>query len=321
MIDTLLERWTLLFFAPGAELVTALIVAIACVVVARPFVRRARTDRAEVPPILRVTAAVVIAGWLIDVVAQALWIRFPSIAWWSFALPLVLAALGIGVASVATRRSGSARGARRSGEPTLVGVRRAWRSFSSTGAMVVTGALVILLGLTTVISGSVSSVDEYGRSVLIDFGDAGVATFFGWAYGIPVLVALVMLGAATVVGLARIAAPPFAGSASLSTERRGRQIASHTVLSLASAAVALSWGAALQVIGRAGSGSAGVGIEGVGDFVWSPGYSSFAGVFTAAGWLVEVVALLALIAVAAGVVPFGTPARRADARSAEAVAR
>lgn len=312
MIEKLVERWPLLFFAPGVELVVALLAVLAGVVFARSFVRVARADRESVPLALRVTGAVVIAAWLMDIAARALWVRFPAIGWWSFALPLVLAAAGIGVTA-----SLAARDVHRTGEPTLIGVRRSWRTFASGPTLWTAGMLAILVLVVTLISGAVSSADEYGRYIFVDFGDAGSASFYGWSYGLPVLIGLVLLGSVALIALSKIASPPVFRSEELTMERRARQVASDAVLSTAAASLALTLGEALQNIGHAGSGSASVGIPGVGEFTWSSLYSSFAGVFVWSGWMIEVVSLVMLLALLAGVVPLRPFAGRSTARRNE----
>jgi len=317
MVEKLMERWNLLILAPGAELFVALIVAVACAIFARPYVRRARADRASLPPMLPGTAAAVIIACLVDLIGRALWVRFPVVAWWSFALPLVVAALGVGATALVSTPS-----VRSTGEPTLVGVRRSWLSFASTSAVWISGVLATAVLMTTLCSGSVSSLDEFGRNVFIDFGDTGVTTFYGWSYGLPVLVGLALITVMTVIALARIAAPPFVSAVSFATERRARRVVSNAVLSLAAAALALAWGGALQLIGQAGSSSAGVGIPGVGEFSWSPGYSSFAGIFLWGGWAMEVISLVILFALIVGVVPFDLAARSStDRRSQEVRSR
>jgi uncharacterized membrane protein len=317
MVEKLIERWPLLIHVPGAELVVALIVAVAGAIFGRSYVRCARADRASVPPVLPGTAAAVIAVWLVDLVGRTLWVRFPAIAWWSFALPLVVAALGVGVTALVSTPS-----VRRKGEPTSVGVRRSWLSFASTSAVWISGVLATLVLITTLFSGSVSSSDEFGRYIFIDFGDAGVATFYGWSYGLPVLAGLSLVTVMTLIALSRISAPPFVSAGSLVTERRARRVVSNAVLSLSAAALALTWGQSLQLVGQAGSGSAGVGIPGVGEFNWSPGYSSFAGIFLWGGWAMEVIAFVILLALIVGAVPFDLAARSStDRRNEEVRAR
>lgn len=286
MIEKLLERWMLLPFAPGAELVVGAVVFGAVALVLR---KRANTERA--PRALRVAAGVVVAGWAVDVVAGVVWVRFPGVPWWSLVTPLLLAAVGLAIVAV----RGGKREAR-SGVLALPAVRRTWRTFVSRGLLIAAAIVAAALFLVTLIAGTVSIADEHGSLIFLRLAGGGVATFYGWALGGPVLVGTLLMAASTVSCLATVAASPFSGPHTVQTETRQRRITSDAVAMLALAAFALTLGGALQIVGHAGAG-------GVGDAVWSTGFSAFAPFFVWTGWALQVASLAALIALAAGTVP------------------
>lgn len=317
MIEKLLERWFLLPLAPGAESVVAALVVAVAMICLRGRLRRDDRGQLRALPLIRITSGAVIAIWIVDVAVQTLWVRFPTMLWWSLALPLAITAAGVlAVAFSVPRR------ARRTGEPTLVGIRRTWLSFTDRLPLTLTGIAGALILVVTLICGAVSSPDEYGRYVFINFGDAGVATFYGWMFGVPVLIGLLLLITASLTALSRIATPPFSSPLAAQNETISRRTVSNAVVYLTGSVLALTLGGILKMIGGAGSGSVGVRIPGVGDFVWSPGYSSFAEFFTWSGWFLNVASFVMLIILVAGFVPFRSAKSGAgDATAAEARAQ
>lgn len=298
------ERWTWLFWEPWGALLLAGVVVIAVAIITRRRRRVAGVDAFRLPSALRVVAGLVVAGWLLDYALSSVGILAGVTRWWQFALPLVVAAAGMGVALV-----GVGRVRQRAGVPTLVGVRRTWMTFPSRAALTTVAVGGILLIAVTLICGVVSVPDERGAFVLVDFGDAGVSSFYGWTFGIPVLIALAALGLVTVVALRRIAAPAFRAPETVAEERRQRGVVADAVLVIAGGAVMLSLGSVLYFVGSVGLGSAGVGIPGVGDFVWTPGYSAIAPALRWAGWALLSAGSAVLLVLALGRVPFAWPAR------------
>ncbi|MBQ9915677.1 MAG: hypothetical protein IJO71_00560 [Microbacterium sp.] len=298
------ERWTWLFWEPWGALLLAGVVVTAVAIVARRRRRVAGVDVFRLPLALRVVAGLVVAGWLLDSAVPAFGVLAGVTRWWQFALPLVVAAAGVGVALV-----GVGRVRQRAGVPALVGVRRTWTTFPSRAALVTVAVGGVLLVAMTLICGVVSVPDESGAFVLVDFGDAGVSSFYGWAFGVPVLVALVALALAAVAVLRRIAAPAFGAPETVARERRERGVVADAVLALAGGAIMLSLGSVLYFVGSVGMSSGGVGIPGVGDFVWTPGYSAIAPALRWTGWALLSAGSAVLLVLALGRVPFAWPAR------------
>ncbi len=282
MLEKLFERWFLLPFAPGAELLFGLAL---FGVVALVLRKRARQDAGAIPTAIRIASGLVIAVWAIDVITKVLWVRFPVIPWWSLVLPLLVASGGAAV--VALHR----RPAARAGVPALAGVRRMWWSFTSRSALVTAGVLIAVLAIVTVAAGAVSIPDENGQLIFVSLAGNGVSSFYGWTLGVPVLVGVLLLCIATFAALSKISAPPFASPSTIQSESRQRRVSSGSVLFLAFAVVALTLGGALQIIGFAGAGIAN-------DVAPSTGFSSFATFFRWTGWALQVTSFAALAALA-----------------------
>lgn len=299
IIEKLLERWFLLPLAPGAELAIAGLVVTVAAIFLRGKKRDNARDQLRVPLLIRLTSGAVIASFVLCVALQVFWVRPPTILWWVFALPLGIAAVGtLAVAVTAPRRSG------RTGDPALVGIRRTWLSFTDRIPLAAAAIAGVLILVVTLICGAASSPDQYGRYVFIVFGDgAAAATFYGWMFGVPVLIGLLLLIAATWAALSQIATPAFSSPLAAQNEIASRRTISNAVIYLTGSVLAMTLGGILMLIGAAGSGSAGVGIPGVGDFQWSPGFSSFAGFFTWSGWFLRVASFVMLIVLVVGFVP------------------
>lgn len=298
MLEKLLDRWFMLPLAPGADLLAGaflLGIVVACLRASR---RRLISEKVDGTGSQRIVAGLVILMWFINTVVTAVWVRFPDISWWTFAAPLAVAASGILAGRLITPRR-----PQRAGTPAFVAIPRTWRSFVDRRIRAVAIVAASLVIVTTLICGAVSSPDEYGRFVLLEFGDAGSATFYGWAFGVPVLIGVALLLGVARLSLTHIASPPFINPATVPDETRSRRAASNAVAYLATAVLVLTLGAVLGMVGGAGSGSAGVGIPGVGTFTWSPGYSSFASFFTWVGWALRVAALATLTAQLLGLIP------------------
>lgn len=293
MLEKMWERAPLIVGEPIGVLVVAVVVATILVRTRR----RGETDRPAASHAVRAGALSVVLVWGLDHLVRRLLVDNPSIAWWAFAVPIAVGALALCVRPEPRRP-----GTRRTGAPTAVGVRRSWSSFTDPRLLRVAVALGGVLTITTVCAGLASSPDEAGRWALLVFGDGGTTSFYGWAYGLPVLLATALLAGVVGARLRRIAAPPFP-DAGVADERLRRRAASDAVVSVALGSVALAAGEVFHFLGRVGLGSVGAGIPGVGDFTWGTPYAAFAGAFEGAGWLLSVAAVVLLLGLAAGTLP------------------
>jgi hypothetical protein len=220
-----------------------------------------------------------------------------------FAVPLLSAAVGVGVvlALIITRRSASSRA------PVVPAVRRSWSSFSSRSSLVVaTVALLTLVG-TTVAAGSASSPNHQGHFVWLAIPIPNEASidpirlpFFGWAYGVPVLLALAALIAVAWTALSRNAARPFLGPETVTAERAARHTTAGGITLVLTSAVLLSLSGAWRLIANGGSIDSLV-VMGENDDAPYDAAWRYAELAVAAGWaapIMEITALTILLLVA-----------------------
>ncbi|GAB3147286.1 hypothetical protein GCM10027058_06010 [Microbacterium neimengense] len=178
--------------------------------------------------------------------------------WWRFATPIACAAIGIGVvlALIVIRGTTPA-------EAAVVSVeRRSWGSFSSRLALIGLGAIGLTLTATTVSAGIASSPDGQGQYtwLVIPVPNEGAIDpirlpFYGWTYGVPVLVSLGALLTVAWFALDRNAARPYLRAETVVAERSARRETARNVTRVTAAAMLLTLAGAWRFIARAGSGS------------------------------------------------------------------
>lgn len=173
-----------------------------------------------------------------------------AVPWLRFTLPLIVAAVGFAVLLVVALR----RGDDPSGEPVL-GRRRTWATFADRSALVGVALAAILLIATTLIGGAVSSPDAEGRSTMLEIPIPNVAgvdplrvSFYGWAYGAPVLVMLGLVLLVVWSVLHAAAALPFLGPGVVAAERDLRRGVAAGVLGILTAVVLLTTADAWRLI-------------------------------------------------------------------------
>ncbi len=304
-MDKLLERWMDLPLAPGGAVVAAAMLFVVIALLLRPIAR----PRTRVSTILRWGALAVLVAWVGTCAAQ--FFSTSLLPWTRLALPLVLAAAAIGASMIRRRPS---VGAPHTDVPLR---RRSWSSFVSTGWIRVGATLAAALTVITVVCGLVASDDGTGgAAVWLIFGDGAMSFFYGWPFGLPVLIAAALLICVCVLAWGRIAAPPFAAG-QVAEESRARATDSNRLAALATASFGLTMGAVVELIGYSGTGAAGVGIPGVGEFVFTTDYAAFAPSFVIVGWAAQVLSLALLMAVAADRLPASLLGPGAHARVAE----
>lgn len=201
-----------------------------------------RPDRA------RLAAAVVgVVGWVLPLVLSFSMVgRFQ---WWPEVLPIVA---GIVAVLIAVRGTTVPAAADR---PVLDLRRRGTLTFSRGVEVLAAAVTTVVLALTVLGAGLLSSQDEEGRYafITIPVGDGTASTeFFGWHYGLPVVEAAAVLVAVTLAGLHRIARAP-----RVDVDRTGdalrRRDRSSAALSNATAALLLTLGSAWQLVAEASS--------------------------------------------------------------------
>ncbi|MFB8893500.1 hypothetical protein [Microbacterium plantarum] len=240
-------------------------------------------------------------------------------SWWRVAAPLVVALVGVVAALVLVRTRGSGAPER----PVSPPVRRSWVSFSSPMTLAALTVAALALAGTTVAAGLASSPDDAGDWLwlVIPIPNAGDVdpvrvVFYGWVYGVPALVGLVLLVVAAWRALDRNAARSFLRPETVAIERAARRRTAGGIVWLTTGACLLALAAAWRLVGNAGSTTM-LMIDGPGtstsyDVAWR--YAELASLARAAAPIVEIVALCLLLVVGGSLVP------RADHASATAAA-
>lgn len=270
--------------------------------VARPIAARYAPEHrtlglAAIAVIALFAAENVIRGYLLD--------HHDQVSWWRYATPVFGAALGIAV----TLSLIVLRGTTPPEVPVLAGTRRTWTSFSSRTGIACASIVFLALVATTLAAGAASSADGEGRYIWLEIPVPNEARidpirpwFYGWAYGIPVLICLTALIAVTWGTLHRNAARPYRRPDTIAAEGAARREVALGTVRIATAGMLLALAGAWRFIAGAGSSSSLV-VEGQNegnpyDVVWR-----YAELATAAGWCapaIEIIAFVLLLLVASG---------------------
>lgn len=251
----------------------------------------------------------VLSGYVLDL--------FDAVAWWRYAAPLLVAALGLGVLLALVLTRGTAP----SEAPVPPVARRTWRSFGPRWGIVGAGILALVLLATTVTAGLASSPNSRGWYVWLEIpiaNEPGVDPlrpwFYGWTYGVPVLLCLAALVAVAWAALHANAARPYLRPEAVVAEREGRRGVASGIVGVASAGMLLALAGAWRLIAGAGT-ITDVVIEGQNGGAYEATWR-YAELAMLLGWLaplLEIAAFVVLLLVVAGVprsVQSGAPAVR-----------
>lgn len=259
---------------------------------------------------LRVAAvAVIVVLGVENVTATVVPPDGDTVSWWRYAAPVLAGAITLLSLLLLITLRGSATPRR----PVPLAGRRTWTSFGSRGDLYGAALAGLALTLTTIAAGLASSPDPRGRYVWLELPIPNASVdplrpwFFGWAYGVPVLLSAAALFAITVTALRCNAMRPFVAPETLRLERLRRSTVASGILRISTASMLLSLAAAWRFIAESGTTTA-LSIEGVGTYEVAWRYAELAAV---AGWaapLVEVAAFL-LLFFCTGI---RTPRRRAS---------
>lgn len=271
---------------------------------------------------LAIAAVAVIAALVTEDLAGASR-SYDTVSWWRYVVPIGVAALGLAVVLGVI----AVRGTRAPEEPMLTAERRTWMSFGPRAGLAVAGVALLALIATTVGAGAASSPDGDGRHVWLEIPipnepsiDPIRVWFYGWAYGVPVLIGAVVLVGLLLACLRSNAARPYIRPETVAAEREGRRVLASGAVRIATAGMLLALAGAWRLIGSAGSLS-GLVVEGANggapyDATWRR-----AELAVAAGWgapLVEIAAFVLLLLVAGAA--FGRASGEAAPDEAAAVA-
>lgn len=179
------------------------------------------------------------------------------VSWWRFALPLFCAALGLFVLLVLVATRGTTPP-----EVPVANTRRTWMTFGPRAGIITACVALATLVVTTIAAGLASSPDDRGRYIWLVIPVPNEAAidpirqwFYGWAYGVPVLICLALLGATVWAVLHYNASRPYLRPETVIEERSARrEVAAGTVhVALAGTLIALA--GAWRFIARSGTGS------------------------------------------------------------------
>lgn len=252
---------------------------------------------------IAVAATAVVLAFLIEFFMRGHLVGSMELPWWRFAVPLVVAAGGLGIVAVFIARRRMPMVA----APMPPTARRTWRSFSSTPSLWFTAGAVAVLVATTIGAGAASSADDEGRYTLLTIPIPNAPDvpalqfpFYGWAYGVPVLVSLVALIACALAVAHLNSARRFQSVHSMAAESALRRSTARDCSALVSAVVVLTTAEAWRKIADAGSASSLTVGSPTGEATYETPWR-FAEMAVAAGWcapLLEVAALTALLLLA-----------------------
>lgn len=213
-----------------------------------------------------------------------------SVVWWQFAVSPAVAALVIVVTGVLL--------ASRSPKPLVPItpiVRRHWLSFTVGYDKVLLTVLLAVTAAVGIAAGLASSPDAEGRYALILQPGGGYGSFFGWAYSVPLLLALIALIAALAWALHVNAARPYLRPGTVADENETRRSMASVLSKLATAAILIALGGALRFIGGSGMSGSAVDLPDYGQIMLTTGYQAFAPAISGLGGLLEIWAVVLLL--------------------------
>lgn len=273
--------------------------------------------------VLGITAiAVILAFTVEDVVTGYFLDLYNVVSWWRYATPLFTAAVGLAVLLVFVVGRGSTPPER----PVLPAVRRTWRSFSSRVGSAGAAIALFALTATTVAAGLASSNIGDGPYVYLEIGVPNEAIdpirpwFYGWAYGIPVLLCIVALVGLAVGALQASSARAFLRPETVVAEQRERRDLATGIARIVTASALLALAGAWRFIADAGSVS-GLTVMGDGGDDSYEAFWRYGEIAAVGGWLapvLEIAAFVLLLLVTAQLRPFTYGAGSAESVEATA---
>ncbi|WEK61529.1 MAG: hypothetical protein P0Y60_01840 [Candidatus Microbacterium colombiense] len=187
-------------------------------------------------------------------------------AWWRFATPVFAAGLALAVIAAVAARS-----AARPVVPVVTGERRTWRTFVPRATLIGGAVALAAVLVTTIAAGLVAYVGSNGESAWLEIPinnapeiDPVRLNFYGWTFGIPVLICAALLVAATGALLHLTAARPYIRPETVVVERQERRAAARDAVRIATAGLLLALAGAWRLIASAG-GVSGLTIDGQND--------------------------------------------------------
>ncbi|MGM1018225.1 MAG: hypothetical protein ACQEW8_11890 [Actinomycetota bacterium] len=215
-----------------------------------------------------------------------------AVSWWAQALPVLVAAIVVALVLVRI----ATRGSSPSTVPVGPSARRGWLTFLPRADLIAGVAVFAALIATTLAAGLASSPDAEGRYVHLVLPMANTQVdplrvwFFGWAYGVPVLICATLLAVVLWAALAANARRPFLRPATVADERRMRTRVTRAASHVAVGGLLLSLGSAWRFVAEAGGTNTLTDPLGTYEVTWR-----YADLAAAAGWLAPVVEIAGFV--------------------------
>ncbi|QEO15057.1 hypothetical protein FLP10_12000 [Agromyces intestinalis] len=261
---------TFAFSLPLFSLVVAAVVTGIVLIVAR-----AREDRRQRTPMtslavesvavgyrrehlaVGIGAILVIVGFAIENVVRGYMLNLVDIVeWWQYATPVFVATLSLTVALVLIVFRGSAPPE----QPVLSVARRTWTTFIPRAGLLGASVTLAVLLTTTIAAGMASSADDRGRYIYVEIAVPNEEAigplrpwFYGWSFGVPVLVCAAALVVVAWATLRANAIRSFRRPETVSAEQAARVQIASGVVRIATGGMLLALAGAWRFIGRSGS--------------------------------------------------------------------
>lgn len=205
---------------------------------------------------LGVGAIGVIAIFAVEFVVHGyLLTNYDTVDWWHYAAPVVSAILALAVVFALIVFRGTVAPERL----VVSTLRRTWSSFGPRRGLIGAVTVVIVFLVTTLAAGVASSPDDRGRYIYLEISAPNTSIdplrpwFYGWAYGVPVIVCVAALLVMTWATLHSNALRPFLRPETVGAEQRSRVEVAAGAVHIASAGMLLALGGAFRFISRSGS--------------------------------------------------------------------
>jgi hypothetical protein len=240
-----------------------------------------------------------VRGYLLDI--------SDTVDWWRYATPVLSAFATLAVVFSLIMLRGTVAPE----NPVVSTTRRTWDGFGPRTGITGVCALAIIFLATTIAAGMASSPDDLGRYIYIEIPAPNTSIdplrpwFYGWAYGVPVIVCVAALIAVTWATLRSNALRPFLSPETSGAEKRARAEIATGAVYIAAAGMLLALGGVFRFISQSGSYSQ-LTIDGEGhsasyELTWR-----YANLAVAVGWLapaLEIAAFVLLLLTAQRLLP------------------